>query len=74
MKSNLFSKCAGKWTAAIFLLALAGTANSHAMTTKHRVPSGRKQISFHWMVLQRSQTDSWYQPSRSPGYNEDFGG
>jgi hypothetical protein len=74
MKSTLFSKCSGQWTAAIFLLALASSSNCDAMTTKHRLHSGRKEISFHLMIPVKNQTDGWYQPPRSPGYNEDFGG
>jgi hypothetical protein len=74
MKSNLFSKCSGHWTAAMLLLALAGASNCDAMTTKHHIPSGRKAVSFHLMIPLKKQTDGWYQPPRSPGYNEDFGG
>jgi hypothetical protein len=74
MKSNLFSKCSGHWTAATFLLALASTSNCDSTTTKHRVPFGRKEVTFHLMIPLKNQTDGWYQPPRSPGYNEDFGG
>jgi hypothetical protein len=77
MKSIALSKFTSNWRAAAILLALASTSNSEAMTTKHRacpILDGRKELTFRLIVPQRKQTDGWYQPPRSPGFNEDFGG
>jgi hypothetical protein len=77
MKSTALSKFRLHWRpAAAILLALVSTSNSEALTTKYRawrLPRGRKDMTFR-LMLSRSQSDEWYQPPRSPGFNEDFGG
>jgi hypothetical protein len=76
MKSKLLAKYADKWTVAIVLLTVTSLSNSNAMTTSrraHHVPGFGKTTIFRFMVPERNQVDSSYQPPRSPGYHEDFG-
>jgi hypothetical protein len=77
MKSNALSKFTPDWRAAAILLALAGTSNVRAIPIKHRpyhILAGRKDIPLQLVVHQKNQTEGWYQPPRSPGFNEDLGG
>jgi hypothetical protein len=76
MKSTLLAKFTPTWTAAAILLISVSFSTSNAMTASHRWHQGRlvgKPASFRLMVPKKSPVDSWYQPPRSPGYNEDFG-
>lgn len=76
MKSKLLAKLTHHWTAATILLTLVSLSNSHAMATNrrgHQVRLVGKTSIFRLMAPGRNQSDSWYQPPRSPGYNEDFG-
>jgi hypothetical protein len=76
MKSKLIAKFTHNWTAATILLTLVSLSNSNAMTTirrAHQTPRVGKTTIFRFVEPERNQVDSWYQPPRSPGYNEDFG-
>jgi hypothetical protein len=77
MKLKFLSEFGHNAAVPTILLVLAGASLSYAMTQRHiRYPTNRKVIQNHMqdMVPQKVEADGWYQPPRSPGYNEYVGG
>jgi hypothetical protein len=77
MKSQLLSKFARNYAAATVLLMIAGTSMSYGMNPCHGRHEAKRQhtdLSALLMAPREKQTDTLYQPPRSPGFNEDFGG
>ncbi len=76
MKLALLSNFARSRVGSAVLLMLAMASASHGMTARHvrhQATLGGAQMNILDMVQQKKEGDKWYQPPRSPGYNEDFG-
>jgi hypothetical protein len=77
MKSLFLSKCTHNCAAAAALLMLAGTSMSYGLNprySRHEAKPKRNDMSALFMAPAETQPDAGYQPPRSPGFNEDFGG
>ena len=75
MKLALLSSFIRSRVVSAVLLMLATASVSHGMSSRHvrhQATRGRTQINFLYMVPQKEQANEWYQPPRSPGFNEDF--
>jgi hypothetical protein len=67
-------KSMSQWTrnSAWLAMILASASLSYGMPNHHKTRKGT-HLGFQLMVPQKSQNVDWYQPPRSPGYNEEFG-
>jgi hypothetical protein len=77
MRSEFLLQITRSCAAATALLMLAGPSMSYGMNPKHaRHESNRnyRHVSVLFIVPEKKQTEAPYQPPRSPGFNEDFGG
>ena len=77
MKLTFFSEFIYNAAVPAILLVLASASLSYGATPRHiRYPTNRDGIQTHmqYMVPQQVQDDRWYQPPRSPGFNEYLGG
>jgi hypothetical protein len=77
MKSYLISKFTRNCAAATAILMVAGSSTSFGLNprqTRHEAKQKRDDMSALFMAPREMQTDTPYQPTRSPGFNEDFGG
>ncbi len=75
MKTMLLSKFTHRWSALTILLMMAGSSMSYGMVSQNyrQTKWERNHMNFRFMAPAKKETDGWYQPPRSPGYNEDFG-
>jgi len=56
---------------------VAGSSTSYGLNprqARHEAKQKRTEMSALFMAPGGKQTDTHYQPPRSPGFNEDFGG
>jgi len=77
MKSHLISKFTRNCAAATAFLMVAGSSTSYGLNprqARHEAKQKRTEMSALFMAPGGKQTDTHYQPPRSPGFNEDFGG
>jgi hypothetical protein len=77
MKLKFLSQFGHHAAVPTILLVLASAQFSYGMTQRHRrYQTNQKVIQTHmqYMVPQKVEADGWYQPPRSPGYNEHLGG
>ena len=77
MKSHLVSKYTCNCAAATAILIVAGSSMSYGSNPRHARHEAKRErngMSALLMAPREKRTDASYQPPRSPGFNEDFGG